>query len=96
MIYTYPVDGTFDRAPLSGSRFACWVICTAYLCYISLGVLYHLFAFDYVRVFEAHLSTRFETEIFFRGIFHEVLPLYIQLPGKMNNSFPCAGILGVE
>ena len=78
------MNSALDTPPLPCSWFGCRVIGTSDFDYVAFCIFDDLFTFYNVGVFQTHLSARFESEIFFRRLFHKVIPFDIYLSGERN------------
>ena len=84
MLGRNPVDCALDASPLACSRLGCRVVCTFDFNDIAFCVFDNFLALNDIGVFETNLSARFETEIFLRRLFHEVVSFNIDLTGERN------------
>ena len=78
-----PVDGAFDFSAVGGVAALCRrVVGAVDAGDIAAFVLFHAFAFDEIGTLEANFAVRFQAEILFGRIFHEVVPLDEELLAK--------------
>src|SRR5262245_3010423 len=91
-----PMNGALHFS--SGSRsagFAFKIGRAMKLRYFASGIFQYLLALDYICVFETHFATWLETKILRNGVFHEIVPVNIELATKSDLSRPCGGFLGI-
>ena len=78
------MDSALNTPPLPCSWFGCRVIGTSDFDYVAFCIFDNFLTLNNIGVFQAHLSSRFESEIFFRRLFHKVIPFNIYLSGERN------------
>ena len=96
MCAAYPVDGTFDFAVAARHTcFAVGIVFAVYLHHVAVVVFLAACAFHDVSAFQTHFLSRSHTEIFLRGVFHEVVAFYPQFAAEFDGVCACRRIFRV-
>ena len=90
------MDGTFDFAVAARHTcFAVGIVFAVYLHHVAVVVFLAACAFHDVSAFQTHFLSRSHTEIFLRGIFHEVVAFYPQFAAEFDGVCACRRIFRV-
>ena len=80
-----PMQSTFNFTPiLSRTTTRIWIVSTTQLHHLSRLVFDHLFALNYISVFEADFTTRPKAKKFLWRVFHKIILFNINNTGKRH------------